>query len=71
MKFNVGYTTQEGFVNSHFIIFENGLKLKTQSSLWLGKEGSEKLQKDFEEIVKALKLGELVYDETVGTENAR
>ena len=56
MLFNVGTLSQEGFDSGYFIIFENGLVLKTESVLWLSIDEKNKIKSSLEEVVNKLEL---------------
>lgn len=55
MKFNSGTLSQEGFESGFVLVLENGLVLKSKSVLWAGSEEKNKVKKQFEEFVDALK----------------
>ena len=55
MKARIGVIEKETFVANHIIQFENGLLLKTKEVLWIGKEESDKVKKQFEEVVDELR----------------
>lgn len=55
MKAEIVTFTQEGFTAARGIKFENWLILRSPNVLWLGKEGREEAERQFNEVVEAIK----------------
>lgn len=56
MRVTVQQGKREGFTTDLFLVFENGLELKTAKNLvWAGKAGREETTKQFNEVVAKLK----------------
>lgn len=54
MKAEIVTFTQEGFTAARGIKFENGLILRSPNVLWLGKDGREEAEKQFNEVIAAI-----------------
>lgn len=55
MKVTIKIGRIEGFVSSYNLFFENGLRLKTDSLVWLSKDDKEAVRLQLIEVVKALR----------------
>ena len=66
IKFNHGELSQEGFVSGLVIVFENGLRLSSESLLWSTAEYAEGVLAKFNEVIAALESsGTFVYSTEV------
>lgn len=55
MKVTVKIGRTEGFVSSYNLFFENGLRLKTDSLLWVSKDEKENIRLQLAKIVDMLR----------------